>query len=107
MAVSKADLLKKRFGVEDVEIPGVGTVQVRPLSRAEALEVEGKEMSAAEMDRKLLAFGLVEPKLTEDEVAELQANTPAGLMQPVVKAIVRMSGMEQTAPKEAVKQFRG
>jgi hypothetical protein len=106
MTVSKADLMKKRFGVEEVEIPDVGTVKIRPLTRAEALELEGTPMEAIELDRKLLARGLVEPKLTEDEVAELQANTPAGLMQPVAKAIARLSGMEATAQKEAVKRFR-
>lgn len=106
MTVSKADLLKRRFGVEDVEIPDVGIVKIRPLSRAEALELEGKPMDPVELDRKLLALGMVDPKLTEADVAELQANTPAGLMQPVAKAIARLSGMEQTAAKEAVKRFR-
>lgn len=108
MAISKAELLKKQaFAVEDVEIPGVGTVQVRPLSRAEALEIQGKgEMTVAEMECKLLAAAMVDPKLTEAEVAELQANTPAGLLQPVAQAIGRLSGIEQTAPKEAMKRFR-
>lgn len=107
MAVSKADLLKKRFDEEDVEIPGVGTVKIRPLSRAEALQVQGREMGVGEMERMLLSAAMVDPKLTEDEVSDWQANSPAGLMQPVVDAIVRLSGMEQNAPKEAVKKFRG
>jgi len=106
MAVSKADLLKKRFGVEEVEIEGVGTVKVRPLTRAEALELQGREMGVAEMERCLVSLALVEPKLTEDEVATWQENSPAGELQPVAAAIVRLSGMEQTAAKEAVKQFR-
>lgn len=107
MAVSKTDLLKKRFGVEDVDIPGVGSVQVRPLSRAEALEIQGVELGVAEMERRLLSLALLDPKLTEDEVAQWQANSPAGELQPVVLAITRLSGMEQSEPKEAVKQFRG
>ena len=106
MTVSKADLMKRRFGVEEVEIPDLGTVKIRPLSRAEALELEGKPMEPVEQDRKLLTIGVMDPKLTEDEWAEVQSNTPAGLMQPVAKAIARLSGMEQTTAKEAVKRFR-
>ena len=104
--VSKADLLKRRFGVEDVAIEGVGTVKVRALSRAEALSLQGVEMTVEDMERKLLALAMVDPKLTEDEVAQWQANSPAGELQPVVLAITRMSGLEQTAAKEAVQQFR-
>lgn len=105
-AISKADLLKKRFGVEDVEIPGVGMVQVRPLSRAEALALQGVELGVEEMERRLLALAVVSPQLTGDEVGEWQANSPAGELEPVVRAITRLSGMEQSAVKEAVKQFR-
>lgn len=105
-AVSKADLLKKRFGVEDVEVPGVGIVKVRPLSRTEALKIQGVEMPYDEMERKLLAAALVEPQLTEDEVATWQDNSPAGELQPVAQAIARLSGLEQSSPKEAVKRFR-
>lgn len=108
MTMSKADLLAKRaFGVEDVEIPGVGAVKVRPLSRSEALEIQGVELSVAEMEQRLVAIAMVEPKLTEAEVAQWQANSPAGELQPVAQAVARLSGMEQSAPKEAVKQFRG
>lgn len=105
-AISKVDLLKKRFGVEDVEIPGVGTVQVRPLSRSEALALQGVEMDVATVERKLLALALVSPQLTEGDVAEWQESSPAGELEPVVRAITRLSGMEQSAVKEAVKQFR-
>lgn len=106
MAVTKADLLKQRFGQEPIEIPGVGEVRIRALSRAEALELQGVELPVAEMERKLLSLALVEPKLTEAEVGEWQAASPAGELQPVVTAITRLSGLEPTAAKEAVKSFR-
>lgn len=104
--VDKAALLKKRFGVEDVEIPGVGTVQVRPLSRAEAMKVQGVEMDAEAMERLLVSRAMVSPELTEEEVGEWQANSPAGELQPVVEAIVRLSGMEQKSAKSAYADFR-
>lgn len=97
--IDKSALLAQKFGVEDVEVPGVGTVQVRPLSRAEAHELRGKEMAEVEMEIRLLSLALVEPKLTADDVKAWQAVAPAGQIDPVIKAIMRLSGMEKQAAK--------
>jgi hypothetical protein len=106
--LSKADLLKDMFGTEEVEVPGRGgTVRVRPLSRHEALSMQGVEMDAAVQERKLLALALVEPKLSERDVEAWQKAAPAGELEPITQAIVRMSGLEQRATvNEAVKTFR-
>lgn len=106
--LSKADLLKELFGTEEVEIPGRGgTVRIRPLSRHEALTMQGVEMDAAVQERKLLALALTEPKLTERDVEAWQKAAPAGELQPLVAAIVRLSGLEQrTTVNEAVTTFR-
>jgi hypothetical protein len=105
--VDKSALLAERFGIEEVEIPGVGSVRVRPLSRAEAHAVRGQEMTEEEVEVRLLSVALVEPKLTEDEVKAWQANSPAGELEPVVRAVVRISGMEQHAAKAAFPEARG
>jgi hypothetical protein len=105
--VDKSALLAKRFGVEEVEIPGVGSVQVRPLSRAEAHGLRGQEMTEEEMEVRLLALAMVEPKLTEADVKEWQGSAPAGELEPVVRTIVRISGMEQHAAKATFPEARG
>ncbi len=105
-AISKEDLLAERFGVVDVEIPGVGTVQVRPLSRAEALAVQGVELHPAVLEQRLLSAAMVSPKLTESEVRTWQENSPAGELEPVADRILVLSGMKQESAKEAVKTFR-
>lgn len=105
VTVSKEDLLKARFGIEDVEIPGVGTVKVRALTRGEALQVQDVELPTAEMEQKLIAWAMVEPKLTEADVKEWQDNSTAGEIQAVTEVIVRLSGMEQHSPKEAMRRF--
>lgn len=104
--LDKDALLKGRTGQEDIEIQGVGTVRVRPLTRGEALEVADKPLDAAEMERKIVAWGLVEPVLSEDDVKAWQDSSPAGEIQAVVDAIVRLSGMEKHAAKQAYRQFR-
>lgn len=105
---SKADLLNKKASApEEMEVPGVGTVVIRPLTRAEALSMQDIEMCADLMEQKLLALSMIEPKLTEDEVAEWQAVSPAGLMHDVVMRIIEISGMHQVAAKSAYADFRG
>lgn len=99
--IDKSALLAQKFGVEEVEVPGVGTVQVRPLSRAEAYQLRGKEMSECEMEIQLLSTAFVDPKLTASDVKAWQAAAPAGQLDPVVKAILRLSGMEAQAAKAA------
>jgi hypothetical protein len=70
-AVDKAALLATRdIGVETVEVDGFGSVKVRGLTRAEVLGIQkAGALDAAAMEQKLLAIALVEPALSEDEVA--------------------------------------
>lgn len=104
--IDREALLKGRSGQEDIEIEGVGTVRVRPLTRGEALQVADKPLDAAEMERKIIAWGLVEPALSEADIKAWQDSSPAGDIQTVVDAIVRLSGMEKHAAKQAYQQFR-
>jgi hypothetical protein len=105
MAIDKATLLAERFGVKEVEVEGVGTVRVRPLSRAEALSLTGGDVDEAEAEQKMVAAALVEPKLTADEVGIWQANSPAGELQAVVEVLMQISGLEKAAAKAAYQQF--
>jgi hypothetical protein len=106
MSLSKEDLLKARFGVEEIEIPNVGVVKVRSLSRAQAMSLNDKEMTVAESEQKLLNWAMVEPSLTIAEVKVWQENSPAGELEPIADAILRLSGMEKNAPKQAMRDFR-
>lgn len=107
MTIDKSALFTARLPEEEVEIPGVGTVRIRSLSRAEVLGIRGKDVPVDEMERHLLALSLVEPKLTEKEAGQWQAASAAGELEPVTKAIMRLSGLEEATAKEAVKRFRG
>lgn len=106
MAVDKAALLTKRFGVEDIEVPGVGTVQIRSLTRAEALSVQGVEMDVESLEQKLISMAMVDPQLTEAEVKEWQGLATAGEIQVIVEAVVRTSGLEGYSGRRAYADFR-
>lgn len=104
--IDKNALFAPRLPEEEFEISGVGSVRIRALTRAEMLRIRGKEMPVDEMERQLLSLALVAPKLTEDDVRKWQHASAAGELEPLTKAVMRLSGLEATAPKEAVKRFR-
>jgi hypothetical protein len=106
--VDKEALLKPRLPEADVEIPGVGTVRVRGLSRYEVLLAQ-KEQSKGPgaMERVILRFGMVDPAMTEDEVAQWQKASPAGELEPVARKIQALSGIGEGAEKAAYKSDGG
>lgn len=101
----KARLLKPRLAEADVEIPGVGTVRVRALNRAEAMAVQGANGIEA-TERRIIALGMVDPPMTEAEVGEWMKASPGGELEPVSTKIAELSGMIDGAAKERVKSFR-
>lgn len=105
--MDKAALKARRLAEEDVELPGVGTVRVRALSRAEAMTVTGKELPVEVMEQKLLSMAMVDPEMSEQDVAEWQAAASAGELEPVTKVVQRLSGLEQGAAKSGVQEVRG
>lgn len=101
--LDKQALLKARFGEKVVEIPGVGEVRVRALSRGEALQIKGKEQDVAAIEQWVLSRAMVDPPMSEDDVKAWQDNSPAGELQVVFDEILKLSGMEATAAKAGYK----
>lgn len=112
----KARLLKPRLPEADVDVPGVGTVRVRGLSRAEQLlAVKQGDIDSAgnvnitrveAIERRMLAMAMVHPAMSDDEVRQWQRAAPAGDLEPVTRRISELSGMTDGADKEAYKSFR-
>jgi hypothetical protein len=55
------------------------------------------------MERLLLSTALLDPKLSEDDVRGWQDASPAGEIEPLMKAIMVRSGMVAGSDKAAVK----
>ena len=100
MAVDKAALFKPRLEEDDVKIEGVGMVRVRALSRGETFAVQ--QLSGALQDRKIIHYGMVDPKLTEAEAGKWQQASPAGELEAVTTRISELSGITQESPKSGV-----
>ena len=107
----KAKLLAPRcdtahgFPEREVELPGLGTVRVRGLSRAEHARASNTD-NPSYAERRAIATALIDPVMTEQEVATWQRRSPAGELAPVVLAIMELSGATPQAPKEAYKSLR-
>lgn len=105
MTVDKAQLFKPRLEEAEHEVPGIGTIRIRALNHDEAVAIADTKTLPAKQ-RKILAMGIVDPKLTEGEVGKWQMASPAGELTAVSAAISKLSGMDDEAEKAAVQSFR-
>jgi hypothetical protein len=102
--VDKAALLARRLPTDTVDIPDVGTVTVRALSRAEVDRVFGGEgPTRDEREIQFLALGIVEPALTEQDVAEWLNAASYAEVELVSAAIAKLSGIAVDSAKGATK----
>lgn len=98
----KARLLKQRLGEKTITIEGVGDVLVRGLSRGEVLMLQKSSGNPTQLEQKIIAVGMVEPKMTEKEAATWQKVASSGEIDQVVDAINQLSGLVQGAQKSDV-----
>jgi hypothetical protein len=107
MAISKEDLLKPRLEQGTVTIDGVGEFTIRPLTRAEAFDVQTlRDESVLAAENLIISLGLVDPTMTVDEVDAWAEVAPAGHLAAVSLAIGTISGMMPTSGKESYKSLR-
>lgn len=103
--MDKSKLLADRVGLntEDIEIEGVGTITVRGLSRFELLVAQKKhEGDTLKQERCVLSIAVLDPVLTEDDVASWQRTSPPMEIERVARAVNRLSGIGKDAAKSDV-----
>lgn len=102
--MDKTKLFAKRLTEEEYELPGVGTITIRSLSREEAMRLRGKDMDYPTVERRMLAAAMVDPEMTEDDVLEWQSAADAGELEGVTRRIATISGLDmERADKAAYK----
>ncbi len=103
--MDKAKLLAKReASYRDVAVD-VGTVRVRGLTKAEVQTCQDQDGDT--VANKVIAAGMVDPVLTEDEVDEWLSTAPAGDYVRVMEALSELSGIDEGAAKSGVSEVRG
>lgn len=113
MEINAGEEFLAQYVTEDVEthevkLPsGKGTMKVRALTRLEAMKMREKgEMVSIEMEQKMCALGIVDPKMTEKQVARWQEISPAGDMETVIRKIMDLSGLEERPGKSSLSEVR-
>jgi hypothetical protein len=100
VSVDKAALFAPVLEEDDVEIPGVGSVRVRALTRLEAGQV-GQRTETDARERLIISLGMVDPELTEAEAGQWMKVATAGVIGAVSVRIGQLSGLLEDSPRAA------
>jgi hypothetical protein len=104
--VTKEELLASAsVPTEDYDMPRVGLIKLKGLTRQESLEV-GQAKNLVEQDRLLIMHGIAEPKLNYKDVETLSATMSSGTLEEITQAIARLSGMLKESGRQAMDDFR-
>jgi hypothetical protein len=87
-----------------VEVPGVGEVEVRGLSRAEVVQMQSYD-SIDEMEIASIAAGLADPVLSAEEVTQWRSTKDSAEIMPVSDKILELSGLLPDQQAEAERSF--
>lgn len=106
--MDKQTLLAEDLPEDVITLPRGGTVTVRALSRREVAEIRAKEPPLlVDSEMWMIHHGMVEPRLTIDEVKTWQANSRNGETDYVSTRIADLSGLNDRANKEYYKSLGG
>ncbi|MGA5306517.1 hypothetical protein [Micromonospora taraxaci] len=103
--MDKSALFQPRCPEADVELPGVGTVRVRGLTRAQIIDIAKGTNDGKDMEPLSLSWAFVDPQLTEDEVRQWTQAATFGEVETINKVVNELSGIAGRADKEAYKSL--
>lgn len=106
MAISRELFLKAAVPEDVVDIPGLGPVRVRGLTRLEVIGLQSMPKDTGLIEKRIIRLGLVDPVLTDDDVDAWYDVAPAGHTDLIVDAVSRLSGLGEGATKSGVPPVR-
>lgn len=89
----------------EVEIEGLGPVTVRALSRMEMM-ISGKIDDSVKQERFILSKAMVDPEMTEEDVAAWQKASIPGEINAVAGKVNELSGIGKGADKSGLPEVR-
>lgn len=102
------DITRKRVSEgEDYDLPGVGTLRIRGLSRAEFLAAQERfPDNTTKQERYVLSRAVIQPKITEEIAGKWQAASGISEINELANRINAISGIGKGADKSGVDQVR-
>ncbi len=111
--LTREQILARKLGRGAATLPDGSTVAVRALTRDEILEMQEpvrddkggppRDRTLAERDNFIVATGMTDPQMSEEDVAAWAAGADAGDLTSVSDEIAVLSGLKPGAGKEATK----
>lgn len=96
-ALTRGGAGPKGLPEDDVEVPGIGMVHVRALNRGEMIHL-GKlsdDKGQAVAEQYMLSCAMLDPQMTQEDIADWQTSGPGMEMHPVVMKINALSKATQ------------
>lgn len=87
---------------EDVTLDNGMVVKVRGMTRMELMLSRKEADDVAEVERRMLSYCLVEPRMTIQQLEAWQRKSKPMLMAPITEVIRRLSGLGEGAQKSSV-----
>jgi hypothetical protein len=84
---------------EDVVLPGLGTVRIRPLTAVEASRLYDRTQEPGELALRAVGMALVQPRLSEAQVEQMLKGA-AGRMTPLIQRVMALAGMTDSEAAE-------
>ena len=101
--LTREQILARKTGKGTATLPDGSTVAIRALTRDEVLEMQQGDRSLGERDNYIVATGMTDPKMSEQDVAAWAAAGDAGDLVAVSDEIAALSGLKPGSGKEATK----
>lgn len=103
--LTRDQILARKVGKGEVTLADGATVEIRALTRDEVLAMQELD-ELADRDNFLVATGLVDPKLSVEDVAAWGASAPAGDISAISAGIAEISGLSEGAGKSRMARPR-
>jgi hypothetical protein len=103
--LTREEILARKRGHDVVDLPDGGTVEVRGLNRREAIEV-GEVEAGLDRDALLISLGMIDPKMTVEDVLAWGVEDDSGTLEIVSRRIGELSRMVEGAGKSGVSRAR-
>lgn len=99
---NKNAMMALHLPTDEVELEGLGSVLVRGLSRFEMTEVFELQSDRQKQDTAAVAFAMVEPEMSVEEVIAWRKAGSNAEIEQVAKKINELSGIGKDAAKSDV-----
>ena len=98
-------LLARRLPTKVLDVPGVGQITIRGMTRLETLAMGKGDMDLAARERMMLVTAMVDPEIDNRDARAWQEASPAGELEAITNEIARLSGMLREQQKEETVRF--